>query len=476
MVSQIKHRKVSLHKIWMIFLFGFATLLMFYQDGTVGPRFGLYFLDSLFDGKPFSFYGVALQAGINEEGANYDIGFYLLYGLWELPIWIFRHFAYINETSPLCLIWYKLLPVLFLFHSAKLIRDIAELLGFTYETQKVCSEWYLFSPLTFFPIFVACQCDIIPLTLCLAATKYWMKGDFHKPLILFACAMLTKPFAIFWLLLYCIMENRKILQILGNFLFCVFPMLIFRFLYYFSPSFPAARRPAKSENISLFLDSSVPLGSGALSLFVFTLLILYLYAWMNPHFTSSKTDSKQAHNRSIVFLLWSIWLSFILFVGVAPYWIIYFAPFSILILPYCHDSTKAAFLDLTAGSALILHFIFIYPWVYGGSMTYGYSFLSRIASNAHIYESGITLAGVLRTFRIDRLLPAITALYTASWLICGSSAIINTYKKKQGSQCLPALSSTSNGKHQTILRLCALTLFVLVTLATWYLSIKYRSL
>ena len=48
----------------------FSYLTMCYMDVTVAPRFGVTFIESLFDGKPLSFYANSNMLGINVEGAN----------------------------------------------------------------------------------------------------------------------------------------------------------------------------------------------------------------------------------------------------------------------------------------------------------------------------------------------------------------------------------------------------------------------
>ena len=90
---------------------------MYYADITVTSRFSLIFLDSLFDGSPLSFYSNALASGIAPEGAVYDIGMYIIFAVWNLPVWILQKTARLNAMSVGALLWVKLLPVLCAFLS-----------------------------------------------------------------------------------------------------------------------------------------------------------------------------------------------------------------------------------------------------------------------------------------------------------------------------------------------------------------------
>ena len=97
--SIIKEETRKIDRLFFISALLFSFLTMYYVDITVTSQFGLVFIDSLFDLKPFGFYANALNTGIAPEGAVYDIGAYVIFGIWSVPVWILNRLFGVSVLS-----------------------------------------------------------------------------------------------------------------------------------------------------------------------------------------------------------------------------------------------------------------------------------------------------------------------------------------------------------------------------------------
>lgn len=455
--------------VLFVILLAWSTLLIFYADGVVATQFGMILWDSLFDGVPLSFYGLANASGITQEGAVYDIGFYILYAIWQLPFYIIRHFVHFSLTAPLFIIWNQLLTLLFLFWSARLTEEIASLIGLSEEQCHLVGTLYVLSPLTFFPVFVAYQFDVIPLTFCLLATKYWLLRDRRKALLYFAISFLAKPFPVFWLMLYCVCENRRITYMIRDFVLGCTPMVIVRLLYHFSPAYPSARQAAQTQTMTLFTNETLDIGIGSISLFFAVVIVLYLY-FLHRNLYSNQEVTEIVRRREIIIALWIMWFAFTILCDSVCYWVIYFAPFSVLILFLSTYDIENFLLDLVANAALVFIYILNYSWVYGGGRTYSYTFLQYLIPNDNVFSNGVTVAGLFRQLHLDQFEAIAATVAFVCFAVPGWHALQATRRQDD----IASTPDTLGSRIAIWLRLAFLYGFVALTLAALYLSIKYR--
>lgn len=407
-------RKYRLEYLSVIVLLIYVFLTICYQDVTVAPRFGIDFVESLFDGEPLSFYYNSNLAGYNVEGANYDIGYFILYGIWDLPITILKHTIGINTASAGCLLWYKL-PLVIAFLAV--IREILALAHMMNVDAERDAEIILITMTTatfFYPVWIACQCDILPILLCLMATRTLFQDNTRKCILWFALALLVKPFALFWMILAVLYHNRSLVRIAIECICACLPLLITRMAYEYSPSHPHARQPALSENPAAFWDVTLPLGNNAsASIFILIFLLLCIAAYMH------RSDLSQQRDRiGFLMLLYVLWTTFVFSVSVAPYWIVYLAPVTVLLLILCNDTDLLLF-ELLGGVTLIVHHILLTPWVYGGGKTYYDLIFHGLFHDEEQAASGATVAGLVRAFNIQSYESIMNAISLGCYVAIG---------------------------------------------------------
>nr|WP_308624389.1 hypothetical protein [uncultured Eisenbergiella sp.] len=398
--------------IAIIAAFVFCFLTMYYADVTVTARFSFTFLDSLFDGKPISFYANALATGIAPEGAVYDIGMYVAFAVWNIPVWILNKLFQIDLLSIGCLLWYKLMLVFIMFVSINIMKKIGEVIGYDDTTLKLVSIIYLLSFTVFFPVLVAVQYDIIPLTFILYGLLCYLRGDKRKFILCFALSMTMKPFALFAFIALVLMTEKKIRKII-LYNFCgVSLMLCCKILYSFSKGYRASGGDFFSGMLPVLFANSIPVGNAELSLFIFALFLIYIaaYDWkagMDP----------QENTGRIILIVTFVWAAFSVFVGIPPYWLVYLSPF--LTLSLFMNPGKVNFcliLDWIYNSTITVIMIMQYPWVYGGGKTFQYLLFKPFYLNYMEGKEGVTVAGILRRLYIEDLLPIFSAVQAAAIL------------------------------------------------------------
>lgn len=394
----------------ILLAFGFCFFTMYYADIAVTARFSLTFIDSLFDGKPISFYGNALVTGIAPEGAVYDIGMYILFAVWNLPVWILNKLFGINLMSVGCLLWYKLLLLVFMFISADCIGKIGHLMGYDDITQNSVKLYYLLSFTLIFPVFVAVQYDILPLTFILYGTLFCLKGNKRKFILFFAIAMTMKPFALFAFVILILLTEKRILKIIVNGLSGVSLLLCCKIIYSFSEEYRMSGGDFLSGMLPKLFSKSVSIGNAELSLFMLVLFLICIgaYNW-------NIGNNQQENSRKMVLMVSCVWAAFSLLVDILPYWLVYFAPF--LILCVFMNPRKVNFcliLDWFYNISVTIIMIMKYTWVYGGEKTFQYLFFKSACYNFIGEKEGVTVAGIFRKLYLEDLLPVFSALQVAA--------------------------------------------------------------
>lgn len=403
----------KLDVIAIILAFGFCFLTMYYADITVTARFSFTFLDSLFDGKPISFYTNALSTGIAPEGAVYDIGMYVIFAIWNLPVWVLDKLFGINLLSVGCLLWYKALLVFFMLTGAVVVKRIGQEVGYDDTTQNLVRIIYLLSFIVIFPVFVAVQYDIVPLLFILYGILYCLKGCKRRFFLCFAIAMTMKPFALFAFIALVLLTEKNILKIFRNGFAGISLMLCCKVLYSFSEGYRMSGGAFFSGMLPGLFKNSIPIGNADLSLFMFALFLTYIAAY---HWKEGSDHHK--NSQMIIFIITCVWAAFSLFVGILPYWLVYLAPF--LTLSVFMNPGKVNFcliLDLCYNAAITVIMIMKYTWVYGGEKAFQYLVFKPLCQGYIIGSEGVTVTGILRHLYIEDLLPVFSALQAAAIIV-----------------------------------------------------------
>lgn len=421
-IERIELKKYKLSVLEVVFLsiaLGFMFLTMFYADLTVTAQFSLTLIDSLFDGKFASFYNNALAMGIAPEGAVYDIGIYLVLAVWGIPVWILKSFLGIDVLSIGSLLWFKLLLVFFAIGCGIIIGKIAEEIDVKKE---YAEKMWIFSLLFIFPVFVAAQYDIIPLLFMLNAILYAIRGNMKYCIVNFAIAFTMKPFALMTFLVVVLIKEKNIFKIAKDGIISIIPLAICKIIYMLNPVNNASNNTFLASMFGKLLEIGIDVGNGRISLFCLFLFIICIAAYLYESKNEPEKDGKW-----IIWLLYLTWMNFCVFTSAYPYWIIYMAPFMVLVVLY--DELKLNFLlvmDLIINVGIIAIMTFRYSWVYGGTDTFSYLILKPWRN---IKEDVGSIGNLLSILKLDTFIPTIYAIVLGALLVVAYIGYIHMKKE-----------------------------------------------
>lgn len=191
---------------------------------------------TLFRGHFFDFYEENSKIeGI--LGNNYLISTYILYVIWNLPIYFFKIIKNPYTDSGFIIFWYKALPLVFLIGSAYVMYRIGELIGLSKKYSKLMVILWISSPILFFSQFIFGQYDIFTVFFTLLGIFFYLKSNRWLFILFFSISFTFKYFPLFiFIPLLFLVEKRPLYILRDLFLGAMFPLL--EILPYFnSPSF-----------------------------------------------------------------------------------------------------------------------------------------------------------------------------------------------------------------------------------------------
>lgn len=382
MADRGKKMKQLIKKIWnpyekkclvknkpMIILLAAALiwciLTMLYVDIPIIIQYGVSFWDSLFDGVQFNFYTNAIASGVNgSEGAVYELGMYVIFGIWGLPVWILNKLTGLSVLSTPSIIWFKLLLCLFEVLTANLVYLIARKMNIRESTSQLIQILFFVTSYTFLPIYSAQQVDIIPLFFMMAGVYAFLEEDWKPFWMFFGISVITKPFAIFELFLLAVLKNENFKGLFKDFMIGFSPYIILKILCNVLDPGYSVNNGYNQKMLSVLFSATLSGGQADISLFIILISLVYILAW---HYKNNKNHSGE----NVIQFSLLIWLAFTTFGTIYPYWEIYLAPFVVL-APFLwkQDIRRNLIVELVMELCYTAALILNYGWVYGGEEEY----------------------------------------------------------------------------------------------------------
>lgn len=380
-------------------VFGIAALLfcfftMYYADITVTCQFGITFIDSLFDGKILSFYANALSAGIAPEGAVYDIGTYVIFGIWGFPVWALNKITGFSVLSVGSLLWFKLLLVLFLAGTVRIVRKISGQLGLDSNQSAIAAVIFLLSSTVVIPVFCVAQYDIIALFFLMRGIYSFNDGRERSFLFWTAISMTIKPLTILILVLLIVLKKKNVFFIVSDMVKGSSLMLLCKGIYSLSPAYRESCSGFLEKNLVNMFDTRIGGSYSEISVFIMGLMVVYIYAYFQDAEENGKVLIKKA-----IILGFCVWGLFCAFGTMTAYWTIYMAPFAVIITFFNKKNVnRMLLLDAVMNIMLTLLLVMKYTWVYGGDRTFSYLILKGFCRTVLNGIQGTTVAGIMRRF------------------------------------------------------------------------------
>ena len=321
-----KQKPTYMEWIWIALLFFVSLLLYCSSDLCVTSAHGVYLWDSLFNGNFTKLY-TDYYNNPNTITAMYDVLLYIVFAIWNLPIYILYKFGivFLSNLTTLkiwAMLWNKGLIILFLYLFLYYLDKIAK----EFSVDEVGRTWLKYSALSSFiviwPAMIMGQYDIIPVVFTLAGLLAYLRNDYKKFLAAFIVAVGMKFFAIFVFVPLVLMKEKNVFKIFGNciavFIFPLITRILFRGddAYAFSKAF-------SKQKMTLLFEKTFPGNFQEFYISVFLFMGIYIFAYM------VKKENSKVFSLYISLAAFSILFSFTNF---GTYWIIMIVPYMLLLL------------------------------------------------------------------------------------------------------------------------------------------------
>lgn len=298
-----------------------AFLLWNHPDIEETARHTRILLEDVFSGRFLSFYEDTM-AGRAAYGyanaAHYHIAFYLLCGIWNLPLFLLDKLVTLPDL--VFVFWTKLIGA-----GAWVVSGL--LLGALGRRLKVDARWcdalplcFWLCPIAFFTVLAMGQYDSVCLVFLLWALLLYLDDRMIAFSLVMGLAVVCKMFAIFLVIPLLLLREKRISRLAGYGLLSLWLYLPGTLLFW-------QRNGDVGYFNSLIADrlfaAELPFAGGA-SLFLVLLALLYAFCW------AWRPADRQAVRQRVPYLCLAVFALLFLCVDWHPQWLILLTPFLLL--------------------------------------------------------------------------------------------------------------------------------------------------
>ncbi|MCD2492233.1 hypothetical protein LQE92_06265 [Lacrimispora sp. NSJ-141] len=373
--------KLDVNKIKKSLFIGtlvFQLILFFcfvYGDVFITTNHGMNFWDCLFSGNIRNFYSYNLNselvAGVyrGNYSAYYDFMIYIIFALWDLPLWIIKKVFKIEFILNTFWgsVWAKSIILLFLILTLCIMIKIVNIIQ--KDKHIKIRSIYLFLTSVFVTAYICIlgQYDIIPIFFILAGVYFFLKNKFRLFVLFFALAIPIKAFALFAFVVLLLYKEKNILKDILWIICGLLPMALTRWLV-----------PIEgSSNINilyeLLFQNKIDLTYGGVPIFVIVFVVLCLFCYLKK-----PSEDEQLASREIIYLCFLAFAVFLTTCSTLPYWFLYMVPFLYIIIAGNKNYyTINMLLETCMAFFVVLGQVFTFYWCFSGDIV-GNMFLSLV--------------------------------------------------------------------------------------------------
>lgn len=368
---------IKLEEVWkrkklvlliMVLLISVLLYVSFvFTDITETTRHGITFWNVLFKGKLREFYiqnenvVIANQFG-NSIGSIYDFPVYLLFALWNFPLWIYEKVTgYYALDTFLGLLWAKSISIPFVIGINYYIIKIGKKIKGEEFQWELSVLLFLSSVMFLVPVLIMGQYDALELLFILIGVYGYIKNDNKMFLFWFAVAVTFKMFALFVFVPLVLLREKRLIRVIITIIEGGSLLLFFKIFQklYFIPS-QVGEEYLSGHFSGYVFQSQIGFAYGGVSIFFLAFLLVCMYCYFR------KKPNEQEMGR------WAIYVSFL---GLAvffitslthPQWSLLLLPFSVLMI-CCEneqDMKIGMWIDTIFSTGLLLAEFIYYAWVF----------------------------------------------------------------------------------------------------------------
>lgn len=313
--------------IAIVSLFFFSCFT--YTDIMCTSRNGINVWESIFSGKFFQFYSFndnlqIANGHFGTFGAMYNIVLYLVFAIWDFPLWVYENLIGIDSlTTTAGILYAKSILLLFTFLVIKEINEIAIIIGVEKKSLKIIDGLFLTSLFYWDAVIILGQYDLLALIFILAGIKYNLKSKNFTMTLIFCFAILFKQFALIPYIVIVLLSEKRIPKIIFR-IVAVLPGYILTEVTFLLTDHDAKIRMNESAGgiIRVLETNLFPAALSQIMPGVLLILLVFSYCYL--------FEKEKSHDE-IEYIL----MAFLSFFGMCytnPYWVILLEPFLILVI------------------------------------------------------------------------------------------------------------------------------------------------
>ena len=313
-------------------------------------------LESIFSGRFLDFYQVVEAREFPLyyiNGANYSIALYLLFALWQLPVWVICKLGGLAINEYFLLFYSKVLPAAAFGLCALLMVRLARGAGLSEGDSRWCGLGLLLCPPAVFGCLVMGQYDSLCLALTLWGLLFYQKGELRRFVLVFGAAAAFKFFPLLLLVPLLLLAEKRPSRVIGLGALSLWLVALCTLLF--------LGRTGSANNFTLqmfgrLLKAGLPGGMGTVSFFVLGYALLAVACWLY------RPEAGQLSGTLPLYLCMAVYGLLLVCIKWHPQWEILVCPFLILCAFLQKDRLPwlALLAVFSAGFFLLVFFEFPY--------------------------------------------------------------------------------------------------------------------
>ncbi len=352
-----------------------------HQDLLATQRHGITVWTALFDGHLFDFYQYCEPGGVGHNfgggaivsgvaGCAYDFTFYLVFALWNFPLWVVEKIAHINvQQYTFAIFWGKLMLLVFLLLTGSVFVKCYSLIrkeqDLSYEEDDESLIFLSLISSLLFTVYTMTSgnYDVVNAFFMLLGFYFFLKNRYWSFVACYAVSASLKYFGILLFLPLLLLKQKNFLKIFREILAILSLSVLEKIL--FTPSTATTlQKTSGGYFLGRILEASTggivsTLGIGNISLFFMLIGGICIYAYLIP------SENFTGYRATYISAL--CWISFLFFMDLAPYWSVIAVPFLLLLVLTCRRQTGFLLL-LELGFSTLFYFSYsiTISWVISG--------------------------------------------------------------------------------------------------------------
>jgi len=299
------------------------------------------------------------------QGAAYDFTIYIVFAVWNFPLWLLEHFLGVSVTENMfCLMYSKTFLLLMIGFTAKALMSIGETAKMPRNTQLWMIFCWLSSVLLFSSTLMMAQYDIVSLCFMLWGVNAYLKNNNVKFALYFILAVSCKYFALLIFIPLVLLRFKKIYQIAGisvsSISLTAFWFVLFSFTDHTTVN--AGGFGIANALLPMLLRWRLPGPFAEIPVFLLSMLVICVWAY------AKKTDPEHTLSCTM-FICCASMLAFICESTLYPYWVVLATPF-LMLLAFSNPVRIKINLLLETGLSMCLLFLqwIVYYWCFSNKL------------------------------------------------------------------------------------------------------------